>query len=72
VMEVPAHLKDSSMDGKELGHGKGYKYAHDFEGHFVEQEYMPRKSRYYEPGEIGFEKQLKDRIESLWKRKQKP
>ena len=72
VMEVPAHLKDASMDGKELGHGKGYKYAHDFEGHFVEQEYMPRKSRYYEPGEIGFEKQLKDRIEALWKRKQKP
>ncbi|MDD5424715.1 MAG: replication-associated recombination protein A, partial [Candidatus Omnitrophica bacterium] len=72
VMEVPAHLKDASMDGKELGHGKGYKYAHDFEGHFVEQEYIPKKAVYYEPGETGFEKQLKERIETLWKRKQKP
>ena len=71
VMEVPAHLKDASMDSEGLGHGKGYKYAHDFKGHFVEQEYMPKKVTYYEPTDIGFEKQFKERIESLWKRKQK-
>lgn len=72
VMEVPAHLKDASMDSERLGHGKGYKYAHDFKGHFVEQEYMPSKTTYYEPTEIGFEKQFKERIETLWKRRQKP
>jgi putative ATPase len=70
VMEVPDHLKDASLDSKELGHGKGYKYAHDFEEHFVKQDYTPVKTVYYEPGDIGFEKQLKERIERLWKKKQ--
>lgn len=69
TMEVPTHLKDASMDSERLGHGKGYKYAHEFKGHFVEQEYIPKKIIYYEPGDIGFEKSMKERIESLWKRK---
>ncbi len=69
VMEVPAHLKDASMDSEGLGHGKGYKYAHDYKGHFVEQEYTPKKVTYYEPTDIGFEKQFKERLEKLWKRK---
>jgi len=72
VMEVPIHLKDASLDSEGLGHGKGYKYAHGFKGHFVEQEYMPKEIIYYEPTDIGFEKQFKERIETLWKRKQKP
>ena len=72
VMEVPAHLKDASMDSEALGHGKGYKYAHDYKGHFVEQEYMPKKTVYYEPTDIGFEKQFKERLEILWKKRQKP
>ena len=72
VMEVPAHLKDASMDSGGLGHGKGYKYAHDFKGHFVEQDYTPQKVRYYDPTEIGFEKGLKERLENLWKKRQKP
>jgi putative ATPase len=61
VMEVPDHLKDASLDSKGLGHGKGYKYAHDFKEHFVRQDYTPVKTVYYEPGDIGFEKQLKKR-----------
>lgn len=69
IMEVPTHLKDASMDSERLGHGKGYKYAHEFKGHFVEQEYIPKKIVYYEPGDIGFEKSMKERIEALWKRK---
>ncbi len=69
IMEVPTHLKDASMDSERLGHGKGYKYAHEFKGHFVEQEYIPKKVIYYEPGDIGFEKSMKERMESLWKRK---
>lgn len=71
LMDVPVHLKDASLDAEGLGHGKGYKYAHDFEGHFVEQEYTPKKVTYYEPTEIGDEKTMKERIEELWKRKQK-
>lgn len=72
TLEVPTHLKDASYYGAEkLGHGKGYKYAHSFKGHFVEQEYIPKKNIYYEPSEIGFEKAFKERIESLWKRKQR-
>ncbi len=49
TMEVPDHLKDSHYPGaKKLGHGKGYKYPHDYGGH-VEQEYMLKKKKYYNP-----------------------
>jgi len=42
TLEVPQHLKDASYKGaKTLGRGKGYKYAHDYPGHHVEQEYLP-------------------------------
>ncbi|NWF98534.1 MAG: replication-associated recombination protein A [Nitrospirae bacterium] len=49
TMEVPDHLKDSHYPGaKKLGHGKGYKYPHDYGG-YVEQDYMKKKRKYYEP-----------------------
>ncbi|MEW6675810.1 MAG: replication-associated recombination protein A [Nitrospirota bacterium] len=49
TMEVPDHLKDSHYPGaKKLGHGKGYKYPHDYGG-YVEQDYLPKKKKYYEP-----------------------
>lgn len=49
TMEVPDHLKDSHYPGaKKLGHGKDYKYPHDYGGH-VEQEYIKKKKKYYEP-----------------------
>lgn len=49
VQEVPDHLKDSHYPGaKKLGHGKGYKYPHDYGG-YVEQDYMIKKKRYYLP-----------------------
>ncbi|MBI5213407.1 MAG: replication-associated recombination protein A [Nitrospirae bacterium] len=49
TMEVPEHLKDSHYSGaKKLGHGKGYKYPHDYGGQ-VEQEYLPEKKKYYNP-----------------------
>jgi putative ATPase len=49
TMEVPDHLKDSHYPGaKKLGHGKGYKYPHDYGGH-VEQDYLPKKKKYYNP-----------------------
>jgi putative ATPase len=49
TLEVPDHLKDSHYRGAEkLGHGKGYKYPHDYGGR-VEQEYLPGKKKYYNP-----------------------
>ena len=66
---VPSHLKDASYAGaKKLGHGQGYKYAHDFPDHYVPQEYMPFKATYYEPTDLGYEKKIRDRLEALRKR----
>jgi putative ATPase len=49
TLEVPDHLKDSHYPGaKKLGHGKGYKYPHDYDGH-VEQDYLTKKKKYYTP-----------------------
>lgn len=60
---VPIHLRDTSFRGADkLGHGKGYKYPHDFPGHVVEQEYMPpsvKGKRYYIPGELGSEGKIR-------------
>jgi len=65
--EVPDHLKSTSYRGaKQLGHGKDYKYAHDYDDHYVEQEYMPHKARYYFPGNLGYEAKIKD---WLWRLK---
>ena len=66
TQEVPTHLKDAHYPGADqLGHGKGYKYAHSFPGHHVEQEYMPEKKRYYDPTDQGFERELKQRLSRL-------
>ncbi len=66
TQQVPEHLKDASYAGAEkLGHGKGYKYAHEYEGHFVKQKYTRRKVRYYEPTDIGYEAKIKQRLEKL-------
>src|SRR5258707_1020897 len=57
TLAVPEHLRDASYKGaKRLGHGEGYKYAHEFEGHFVVQDYLGAVKRYYEPGHQGVEK----------------
>jgi len=52
-----------------LGYGKGYKYAHDFPGHFVEQQNLPdalQGKRYYSPSDQGFEKEVERRIKAWW------
>lgn len=65
---VPTHLKDAHYSGaKKLGHGEGYKYSHNFEGHYVNQEYMPDKIQYYFPTDQGYEKKIKDRLAKLKK-----
>ncbi len=69
VQEVPDHLKDASYSGAEkLGRGKGYKYAHDYEGHYVKQKYTRRQVKYYEPTAIGYEAKIKQRMEGLRKK----
>ena len=66
VQEVPDHLKDASYSGAEkLGHGLGYKYAHDYPDHFVKQKYTRKKVRYYEPTDIGHEAKIKERLEKI-------
>ena len=60
--EVPTHLKDPSRDGDQLGHGKNYKYPHNFPGHLVKQNYMPDPKKFYEPTEQGFEKVIAKRL----------
>ncbi|NQT07000.1 MAG: replication-associated recombination protein A [Candidatus Omnitrophica bacterium] len=66
--EVPKHLKDSHYDGAEkLGHGEDYKYAHSYGEHYVKQEYMPGTKRYYIPGNLGYEKKIKEWLEYLRK-----
>ena len=67
--EVPLHLRDATMDAKTRGHGQGYKYPHDFPGRHVEQEYMPDPVRFYEPSDQGDEKRIRERLDSLRRKK---
>lgn len=66
---VPPHLQDASYSGgKKLGRGIGYQYAHDYPNHYVKQQYLPSEiegSRFYYPGELGYEKQIKEHLEKL-------
>ena len=68
IAQVPTHLQDASRDGRALGHGRDYKYPHDYPGHFVNQTYLPAKlatETFYEPGSEGQEKELAAR----WRRR---
>ncbi|MBP3900514.1 MAG: replication-associated recombination protein A [Blautia sp.] len=66
---VPVHLQDAHYGGHEkLGHGIGYKYAHDYPGHYVEQQYLPdeiRGERFYDPGDLGYEKTIKEYLQKI-------
>lgn len=65
VLDVPDHLKDASLDSEAFGHGKGYKYAHDFKNHYVKQEYKPSSKAYYFPTNIGYEAKIKAWLERI-------
>jgi putative ATPase len=66
---VPPHLQDAHYKGaQKLGHGIGYKYAHDYPKHYVKQQYLPdeiKNTRFYEPGVMGQEKAIKEHLEEL-------
>ena len=66
---VPPHLQDSHYKGaKNLGHGIGYKYAHDYPEHYVKQQYLPDEIKdvtFYHPTENGHEKEIKEYLERI-------
>ena len=66
---VPIHLRDAHYKGAErLGHGKGYKYPHDYPGHYTPQAYLPAEfadARYYQPSENGREKNIGELLRRL-------
>ncbi len=66
---VPVHLKDAHYKGAaKLGHGTGYKYAHDSPGHYVKQQYLPdeiKDARFYEPGVLGYEKNIREYLQEI-------
>ena len=66
---VPSHLQDAHYKGSaKLGHGIGYQYAHDYPNHYARQQYLPEEikdARFYEPGDLGKEKQIKEWLQKL-------
>lgn len=66
---VPSHLQDAHYKGSaKLGHGIGYQYAHDYPNHYARQQYLPdeiKDARFYEPGDLGKEKQIKEWLQKL-------
>ena len=69
TMPVPVHLQDRHYKGAaKLGHGEGYKYAHDYPNHYVDQQYLPdgmEGTVFYEPSDNGYEKQIKAHMKWL-------
>jgi len=72
---VPLHLRNAPTKlMKDLRYGKEYKYGHDFDQHFVEQQYLPDSLKdriYYHPTDLGSEQAMRERLNSLWKQRQR-
>ena len=66
---VPAHLQDAHYKGSaKLGHGVGYKYAHDYPNHYVSQQYLPDAlvdESFYSPTDNGYEKHIKEHLDRI-------
>ena len=73
---VPLHLRNAVTNlMKDLGYGKGYKYAHQFEDHFVDQQHLPdsmQGKKFYIPGQLGYERQITARQQELRRKKEEP
>jgi putative ATPase len=73
TLPVPARYRPGTSTGRSIaGHGQGYKYPHEFEGHYVPEDYLPDAlvgERIYEPSDSGFERELRERLEAIAKRK---
>lgn len=72
-LPVPLHLRNAPTKlMKQLGYSDGYKYAHSYEGNFVEQQFLPDEisgTRFWTPQHNASEDKLKERMEQIWKRK---
>ncbi len=72
-LPVPLHIRNAPTKLMEqLGYGKEYKYSHDYDEHFTEQQYLPDNLKdkiYYKPTDIGKEKEMRERLNRLWKSK---
>jgi putative ATPase len=70
-LSVPLHIRNAPTKlMKELGYHKGYKYAHDFEGNFTQDNFLPeeiRGTKFYEPGINPKEEEIRKRLKGLWK-----
>ena len=66
---IPPHLQDAHYkNAGKLGHGEGYKYAHDYPNHYVKQQYLPTKLMdmvFYEPTDNGYEKRIKEHLYTI-------
>ena len=75
LFPVPLHLRNAPTKlMKEIGYGKEYKYAHNYEENFVQENYLPdeiKNKQFYFPSENGQEKKLLERLKALWKGKKK-
>lgn len=71
IATIPSYLKDAHYKGaNQLGHGLGYKYVHNYENHYVEQQYLPDEIKdkvFYNPSEHGYEKQMKEYLKKIKK-----
>jgi putative ATPase len=69
ALEVPLHIRNAPTSlMKEMGYHAGYQYAHDFEGGYVQQEYLPKKlqgKKFYAPKGHGYEKNILERMDWL-------
>ena len=72
---VPLHIRNAPTQlMKELEYGKEYKYSHHYDEHFVEQQYLPDNLKdkiYYKPSDLGKEKEMRERLNRLWKKRQR-
>ncbi len=69
---VPLHLRNAvTRLMRQSGYGKGYRYSHDYEGHFVGQDFLPpalQGKRYYQPSDQGYEGQVAERLKAWWEK----
>lgn len=68
-LPIPAHLQDAHYKGAaKLGHGTGYKYAHDYPNHYVEQQYLPYElngKEFYQPTGNGYEARIREHMKRI-------
>ena len=72
-VSVPRHLMDGNRDAEAMGHGKDYVYPHEHEGHFIPQQYLPKRllgTYFYKPSGEGYESQVTARLE-MWREAQR-